>query len=455
MPVGASRLAGRSPVDRIPTPSDQREPDYYGQRASALPGRAQVPPGITLCCASWGSIASAPTSPRPIRRSRFRIHPAGDGRRSDGGLHLRPSEPLDRQVAPALIRQFHEQTGASSLLLQPGQEPTVRITFIDSEPTAISGPPRRVRARNTATPSCTSPDSSSALLRSPGSLRGQALEPPGLELSLHGSAPALAERSWRLRRHDLRACRGDLAEVLDWQPTENLKHLILNLSLGWDGEGLGDLKAREPSVRLVQGALRLAAQKGVLVIAAAGNRRGGSPGSRLPILPAAWELRRPSSLAVRLVPQAGLRGGRSGLAGVAAVQCPPRRLPRRVAYGDHAVAEVGGRPTRIYTGSSVSTAVVSAVAAVVWHLRPDLTPDQVMKLIDHSGRVLPARADFYPWRHILPPPRIQRVSLCAAVTRACGPGVGPCPGLAERSKMSVLGTRAACPRTALPNDRSR
>lgn len=109
----------------------------------------------------------------------------------------------------------------------------------------------------------------------------------------------------------------------------------------------------------------------------------------------------------------------------------------RVAYGDHAVTDRGDeQPTAIYTGSSVSTAVVSSIAAVVWHLRPELRPDQVMRLIDGSGEPRQARADFYLWRTIwplnllIPRPQFRQVSLCAAVEHACGRGGARCPALA-------------------------
>lgn len=342
-----------------------------------------------------------------------------------------PPEPLQQQVAPALIHQFQEQAGVSSIRLRPGQETTVRITFIDSEPTGNLWP---FQAR-------------------PGSQHGYTIMHLASEIVCSSAANSLCAATFRSHRalnyrsmvplepapdgHGgfagtiLELASAISQEVLDWKPKGSVKHLILNLSLGWDGEGLGDLKAREPSVQAVHGALRLAAQKDVLVIAAAGNRRGGSPGSHFPVLPAAWDLRSPAAWPFARRRKLVYAVGGVDWQGLPLSNARRGGFPRRVAYGDHAVVEVGGKPTRIYTGSSVSTAVVSAAAAVVWHLRPDLRPDQVMKLIDHSGKVLPARADFYPWRHILPPPRIRRASLCAAVTRACGPGAGPCRRLAE------------------------
>lgn len=161
------------------------------------------------------------------------------------------------------------------------------------------------------------------------------------------------------------------------------------------------------------------------MIAAAGNRRGGQP-SAWPLLPAAWELRRPSYLPFAL-------GGKRlyAVGGVDSFGLPLpnyRRggLPRRAACGDHAVGEVGPEsPTAMYTGSSVSAAVTSAIAAVVWHERPRLRPAQVMKLIGRSGDRLDLRAEFYGWRwlsgrlpFLIEAPRIRRLTLCRAVERA-------------------------------------
>jgi hypothetical protein len=232
-----------------------------------------------------------------------------------------------------------------------------------------------------------------------------------------------------------------LLAILQWHRDGSPGHLILNLSLGWDGELFKDLEVSSvsklpPDVLYVYNALRLAARSRVLVIAAAGNQKGGSPDSNWPLLPAAWEMRRPSWSPLlhrrRLIYSVGgvdwqglpLPNSRNG------------GHPRRVAYGDHAVVDQGdGQPTAILTGSSVSTAVVSSIAAVIWHLRPELRPDQVMRLIDRSGEPQPMQADFYEWRTIwplyllFPPPQLSQVSLCSAVKHACPDGAR-CPFLA-------------------------
>jgi hypothetical protein len=86
----------------------------------------------------------------------------------------------------------------------------------------------------------------------------------------------------------------------------------------------------------------------------------------------------------------------------------------------------------MYTGSSVSTAVVSSIAAVVWQLRPDLRPAEVMRLITQSGDVLPGRGDYYAWKnvwpfsHLVQAPQMRRLSLCRAVAQACLAGEREC-----------------------------
>ena len=100
-------------------------------------------------------------------------------------------------------------------------------------------------------------------------------------------------------------------------------------------------------------------------------------------------------------------------------------MPPRVAYG-----EIGGAPswepgryTAFYTGSSVATAVVSSIAAVVWDSFPDLTPDELMKTLYESGKsfVSVVPANFWFGSDALSPPQpppVHRLSLCTALQRA-------------------------------------
>jgi hypothetical protein len=80
----------------------------------------------------------------------------------------------------------------------------------------------------------------------------------------------------------------------------------------------------------------------------------------------------------------------------------------------------------VLTGSSVATAVVSSIAAIVWDSRPDLTPREVMNLlykIDNAPwNVLGFKSDFGASSILAfldPSPRAHRISLCDALYEAC------------------------------------
>ncbi len=281
---------------------------------------------------------------------------------------------------------------------------------------------------------------------------------------------------------------GDLAiavwrEVDAWQEEAEDERLVLNLSLGWNGELFGDLWAGRtrstsiPSVEVCRDlgqyrdlehflpllkdgdtesppsstatlavfcALQDAACRGALVVAAAGNRNGGPDPDGLnqgPLLPAAWEAhdapdadtckgllgQKPSELEPEgplVYAVGGVQSNDRPLA-----NARPGAEPPRVAYGDHAVVDDGsGRPTAIYTGTSVATAVVSATAAVVWHHNPELSRHQLMERLYENGVSLqrpPADPGLAP--------DVHRISLCRALDPDCrGPaGAGENP-LAER-----------------------
>jgi hypothetical protein len=355
------------------------------------------------------------------------------------------ADPLEQRVWRVLEKHFLEQAGRSSLSLRGG--PSVRLAFIDSQADGEDLPSERPMgsqhgytlahlARRLVCPAddgiCAAKVVARRALKHPHFRANEPFQPlPAAVGGYVGSISELAEAI--------------MEEVLHWQKKGDRRHLILNLSLGWDGElalldgrasdlQTGKVEDLEPSVQAVFKALQFARKEGVLVIAAAGNRRGGKPESGWPLLPAAWELRRPPFLPLAFGDKPVYAVG--GVDGQG-LPLPNSRFgghPRRAAYGDHAVTAVGNHPTGIYTGSSVSAAVVSSIAAVVWHLRPELRPDQVMALIDKSGDVLDARASFYPWSkgflsHLLPVPKLRRISLCTAVEYACGPGAVRCPAL--------------------------
>jgi subtilase family protein len=353
-----------------------------------------------------------------------------------------------------LADHFVDQVG--QVRLAPTETPRVRLVFIDSHPTG-EGPPARPR-----------PDSS---------WHGYSMAHLAHEVVCGGREPCPIEFATRLAlcyddyspNPSLRppGCMGDLGggrrglvidlalailqEVARWEKSEPEKKLVLNLSVGWDGElgGVSDLSARkkselELSALAVYEALRHAAHRGVLVIAAAGNRRGGQPDTNWPVLPAAWELRRPTWLPFGLCRKPVYAVGGIDWQGLPLANSRNRGRPRRAAYADHAIVktvEPATSPvigpdregsTMMYTGTSVSAAVASSIAAVLWKLRPELRPAGVMRLMGRSADLLDSRADFYAWRSLSPllgPPHVKRLSLCQSVLHACGPDGRWCPAL--------------------------
>ena len=100
-------------------------------------------------------------------------------------------------------------------------------------------------------------------------------------------------------------------------------------------------------------------------------------------------------------------------------------MPARAACGENAVVPSSNPqfPTSIYTGSSVATAVVSSIAAVVWHFIPDLKARELMERIDRSGRPLSLTTDFQfatstSSLKALPRP-VTGLSLCSTLQGIC------------------------------------
>lgn len=224
--------------------------------------------------------------------------------------------------------------------------------------------------------------------------------------------------------------QGDLAQAIQaevdaWQRDRSQRHLVLNLSLAWDGRILDGLTEKQigemrAGTQAVFRALQYAAGYDALVLAAAGNQKRKPCRNDGPLLPAAWEA-------------SGAKTGKPLLYAVGAVASDGERLvnarrggmPRRAAFGIFpSPDDKGGEPGAILVGSSVSTAVVSSIAAVVWDSFPDLESRQVMSILDGSEKELGYDADF--WFGPGAPPRVHGLSLCKALQAACK-GRSPCP----------------------------
>jgi len=227
--------------------------------------------------------------------------------------------------------------------------------------------------------------------------------------------------------------QSDLAEAIrnevdDWVKAKQQEHLVLNLSMAWDGDLFGGLNEQQigemrAGTQAVYRALQYATGFDVLVLAAAGNQKGAPCDNTGPLLPAAWEIgerlqscsdEKPLVYAV-----GGVRSDGSPL-----LNARPGGMPLRAAYGEKAVVPTWDPKTLpvMLTGSSVSTAVVSSIAAIVWDTRPDLDSYGVMKKLYESGEPLAFKADFWAGSGTPsnPPfPIVHRVSLCAALEAAC------------------------------------
>lgn len=223
--------------------------------------------------------------------------------------------------------------------------------------------------------------------------------------------------------------QGDLAqaitnEVDDWQNEGSQEHLVLNLSVGWDEQLFDGLKTERitelrAGTQAVYQALRYAASYDVLVLAAAGNQKACAKSTDGPLLPAAWEGTKTDEHLLYAV--GGVRSN-----GYPLSNARHRGMPQLAAYGE-VVGVTSWDPERytaFYTGSSVATAVVSSIAAVVWDSFPDRTPSQVMQILYDGGRDLNFPADF--WFGGGTAPIARRLSLCSALAEACK-NLAPCP----------------------------
>jgi Subtilase family len=223
------------------------------------------------------------------------------------------------------------------------------------------------------------------------------------------------------------------AEITHWNempPGLRPPHLVLNLSAGWDGEKLGGWEEDEadmtPDVQGVYRALKAAADQNILVIAAAGNERGGPNPTGQPLLPGGWE----KPLRLSKLQEWGWKSldkplvyAASGIDGWGRPLVNTRKNGEapRVAYADHVVVPDFYEPERYtatLTGTSVAATVVSTIAAVVWSYRPELTPTQVMETLSLSGEALSTRKNDFSVPSVSPLPNVQRITLCRALSQA-------------------------------------
>jgi hypothetical protein len=238
-----------------------------------------------------------------------------------------------------------------------------------------------------------------------------------------------------------------LADAIDqaltaWNPSQH-KHLVINLSLGWDPI---KFLPTDAGVKMVLGQLERASCMGALVITAAGNITG----TEGPLLPAGYEgTREPSRLRCE---QMGIPAPthwsvatddryRPLVYAVGALDASHQRLPIMRHWGQprlsaHGMAvPIPGKASpgsMVFTGTSMAAAVVSGVATVAWGQKPGADAHEIMKLVYDSTTPLDgghqsnrARTDFCnnePEGPCITWP-VHRVSLCGVLKKGLGLGV--------------------------------
>lgn len=335
--------------------------------------------------------------------------------------------PAEIAFLTGLRTALSAQVGTAALLPKaPGSQPPVaRVVVIDTAPDAASGQIRPGTSRHGDTLAHLIEDL--VCLPTTSSGRPCAAEVT-TALALEGGVGTLSDLAGAIER-----------AVVLWQngrkmaPATTPVHLILNLSLGWeDRPGIADCSSTPsqssvPAVRAVAGILQYAAAQGALIIAAAGNDSGGPrPRSGL-ICPGRYQA----------VPRGG-DPGQSLVVAVSGVDYQDRPLDNARPLGITGIAALGFGgvawnpadpvPPPL-TGSSVSTAVVSAVGALVWSQRASWTPAQVTRAV-YDGGVAVGPANECPLG--IPGCASHRASVCGALHTAgvaspCAP-TPPYPG---------------------------
>jgi hypothetical protein len=358
-------------------------------------------------------------------------------------------------------KRFLEQAGKPATPLAIKNRHGVRLAFLDTHPTGVGVPAERPTGKLSSEHGYTLAHIARNLVCSPeDSDVCAALITTRLALPITRFDSESREGTKIDEKRGGRiGMQSDLAEAIraevdawagDLQKNDAPRHLVLNLSVAWDGErfdGLDETQIAEmrAGTQAVYWALRYAAGFDALVLAAAGNRSDCA--KERPLLPAAWEQGAPWAELRGEVPRAPLVYAVGGVdsMGEPLPNARYRGMPQRAAYGASAVvpALTPGHSTTKYTGTSVSTAVVSSIAAIVWDTLPDHDPETIMNLLYKSGDSLhesgnsrskpaPRLADFWfggGTAAAAQPPAVRRISLCPALEAAC----------------KELGNRPGCP----------
>ncbi|MEM9453765.1 MAG: S8/S53 family peptidase [Myxococcota bacterium] len=215
---------------------------------------------------------------------------------------------------------------------------------------------------------------------------------------------------------------------------------IINLSVGWDTSIYGGPGHGEPTnIRAVRAALEHAYCHGAIIIAAAGNSTPSCTTG--PLSPGAFE-QWPAPDAARcaelgapsLMAPASYRPLVYAVGGVDFGDTTPPSMdrggmPRLAATAKHAVPGTLRLPV---TGTSVSAAVTSGTAALLWSFFPGMSSTQIMQTIYDGATTLESSADFTGPGDDMST-TVRRLNICSAFA------------LAQTKHTGALTTPLTCP----------
>jgi subtilisin family serine protease len=165
---------------------------------------------------------------------------------------------------------------------------------------------------------------------------------------------------------------------------------VINMSLG----GLRDPldPERDTFSHLEADAIRYAVSQGAVVVAAVGN---GDPAGKLPWRYASWPSALPHVLGVSAITRGGAAPGFSNrdalyndiaAPGQDILSTFPRALTaKRVECREQGYSPCGPEEYRVAEGTSFAAPQVSAAAATLIAMRPDLGPDQVTTILEQTA----------------------------------------------------------------------
>lgn len=438
-----------------------------GWRAERVFSSAPVQIG-NLCLYLWLAPAKPPS---PAQISKL-FSDSGAAELTEDVPVVFPSAPFSPPEV-ALFEGLHDallgQVGTAALLPDPPEKPLARIVVIDSAPDAPAGHIVPGASRHGDTLAHLIEDIVCVQI---GDRRRCAAEvttalalpetAPGAVGGSGGHVGTLTDLARAIERAVL-AWKADLASQPPAPP-----RLVLNLSLGWEHTaGIADcttdvLAALKPPARAVRAILQYASTQGALIVAAAGNDSGGPTPRTGLVCPGRYQS----------VPK-DTDSTQSLVIAVSGVDYQDHPLALTRPSGDAGIAALGlggvawqtGDPVPPpLTGTSVSTAVVSAIAGLVWSVRQDLTPAAVASAIYRGGVDLGSGSACPRGTTLC---RSRRASVCGAlrgagITLPCSPPVAlpsSCPSLptqvaALAAAYSGLPPRATSliPLTDLPRD---